>query len=550
MAEIFVSYSRDDRDRIAGLVSGLIDIGWSVFFDADIKPGETFRQRIQEELEQALVVIVVWSKSSVVSPWVCDEADYARTSGRRLLPLRIEPVQPPLGLRQFHALDFASDEMHKNSAVFRRLVSQLMETLRDPRDAFASEDPRNREVLRQQHTSFRDALLNWEQRDTVGGGAERKADELARYQRPARRYVVDAEGRGDFRDIQSAVELAVDGDVVVVRPGIYRGSIVVDKDIEMIGDGVRGEVVLESEQQYVMCLRASRCRVSGLSLRRNGPVANGTWTLLVESGESQVDNCEISGVASACLAIVGPKACPKIVGNMVHDGTEVGVLVMNTSGVLLVDNEIANNGRQGAFANIEVRTASPQVVRNVIHSGGGPGILISEKSAGAYVNNEIMTNMKSGLEVVDSNPSVTGNHIHHGYHAGVFISRLGGGVYDGNRIHGHPKPCVSIQGGAGGIVFTKNDISDSDAAGVYVQSCVAVDFESNVISDSRLFGFWILEGEVRFVGNRLMRNLGPAISVGGRVRGLFEDNDLAGSASRWDIDADCRDSVKMVGNRG
>lgn len=59
MADIFVSYSRDDRTRIEPLVCALEAEGWSVWWDPEITPGDDFEALIARELQEAKSVIVV-----------------------------------------------------------------------------------------------------------------------------------------------------------------------------------------------------------------------------------------------------------------------------------------------------------------------------------------------------------------------------------------------------------------------------------------------------------------------------------------------------------
>jgi pectin methylesterase-like acyl-CoA thioesterase len=42
---------------------------------------------------------------------------------------------------------------------------------------------------------------------------------------PSRTWYVDAAGGGDYRDIQSAIDAASDGDLILVAPGEYAGFV-------------------------------------------------------------------------------------------------------------------------------------------------------------------------------------------------------------------------------------------------------------------------------------------------------------------------------------
>ena len=44
MSDVFISYANQDRDRIGPLVRALEARGWTVFWDLNLMPGETWRK--------------------------------------------------------------------------------------------------------------------------------------------------------------------------------------------------------------------------------------------------------------------------------------------------------------------------------------------------------------------------------------------------------------------------------------------------------------------------------------------------------------------------
>ena len=107
MAKVFLSYAREDAAAAKQLAAGIGDAGHEVWWDRHIQGGSRFSTEIDRELKTAQAVVVLWSKASVDSAWVQDEAAEGRDSGR-LVPVALGGSRPPLGFRQFHAVDFGS----------------------------------------------------------------------------------------------------------------------------------------------------------------------------------------------------------------------------------------------------------------------------------------------------------------------------------------------------------------------------------------------------------------------------------------------------------
>lgn len=128
MADIFISYGREDRDHADRLATVLERQGWSVWWDRKVLGGDTFGQTIERAMDEARCIIVLWSASSVESGWVKDEA--AEGARRNVLvPVLIGDVEIPLGFRQIHAvvLDASGDV---DSPAYIDLVASVEQVLR------------------------------------------------------------------------------------------------------------------------------------------------------------------------------------------------------------------------------------------------------------------------------------------------------------------------------------------------------------------------------------------------------------------------------------
>jgi hypothetical protein len=128
LADIFLSYASQDRHRARELAVDLEKLGWVVWWDRELQAGKTFAGVIESEIKQARCVLVLWSKASVGSRWVRDEA----TEGLErsvLVPVLIDPVEPPMGFRSIQAADLIEYQGDQAAPGFRKLVADLSAAL-------------------------------------------------------------------------------------------------------------------------------------------------------------------------------------------------------------------------------------------------------------------------------------------------------------------------------------------------------------------------------------------------------------------------------------
>ncbi len=124
MADIFVSYSPEDRARVEPMVLTLERAGYSVFWDAGVGPVETTTQRVLNELRGSACILVVWTHNSVLDRSTASEALHGLDMGK-LVAARYDqaPAQAPFNTMGTIDLDhWAGDP---NDPAWRRLVDQV-----------------------------------------------------------------------------------------------------------------------------------------------------------------------------------------------------------------------------------------------------------------------------------------------------------------------------------------------------------------------------------------------------------------------------------------
>ena len=144
MASVFLSYARQDSARVRPLVAALEGKGQTVWWDERIPGGDQFADAIEQALNSADVIVVLWSATSSRSAWVRDEASTGRDRGR-LVPVTLDGSQPPLGFRQFQTIDLSSWDGDPESSllaqVFDAIAARTGEARPEPAPRIAVRKP-------------------------------------------------------------------------------------------------------------------------------------------------------------------------------------------------------------------------------------------------------------------------------------------------------------------------------------------------------------------------------------------------------------------------
>lgn len=103
---VFVSYAEEDRPAAERIARALAECGWDVWWDRRIGPGQQYDTSIAAALRSAGAVVVLWSRHSVASEWVREEALHGKQRGV-LVPVSLDRSDPPLGFGLRQAVDLS-----------------------------------------------------------------------------------------------------------------------------------------------------------------------------------------------------------------------------------------------------------------------------------------------------------------------------------------------------------------------------------------------------------------------------------------------------------
>ena len=308
--------------------------------------------------------------------------------------------------------------------------------------------------------------------------------------------VVDQMHRGDHLTITEAIEAADPGDRILVRPGLYRGGMVIEKPLEIIGDGEPGEIVVEAKGKDTLLFKTTMGRVANLTLRLMGGVK--WYSVNITQGRLELEDCNVTGYGLGCIAI-HDGADPRLLHNHIHDGY-LGVDVYENGQGTIEENDIFGNVLSGVTIK---EGGNPTLRRNRIHDCEAGGIFVYD-GQGLLEDNDIFGNAHSGVTIrKGSHPTLRRNRIHNNKQSGVSVWEDGQGTIEENDIFGNVLSGVTIKEG-GNPTLRRNRINEN--------------------------GDWAV-----------------LVAAGG---GTIEDNDLRDNAKgAWNISSDSEPNLRRARNK-
>jgi parallel beta-helix repeat protein len=558
----FMSYARFDdqhddgqltafRERLGAEVRVQTGQEFLIFQDrADIAWGQNWQQRIGQALDTVTLLLVIITPGFFHSPHCRAETeqflDRERQLGRDDLILPVyyvstpeiddpgrrdaDPLAATLAARQY--ADWRELRFEPvASPVVRRAIAHLATRMRDTfwRPPAGTPVPARTDPADPAGPPISQA--------TTARGA-------AKTEPPT--HVVDPFHRGDFTTISEAIKTARPGDRILVRPGLYSESLVIDKPLEILGDGPAADIQVHARNAHVVVFRANISRIANLTLRQAG--GEDTWYGVdIGQGRLELEGCDITSSGGACVAIHGG-ADPRLRRNTIHDGKSAGVLVWDQGLGILEDNDITANAKTG----VEIQTGgNPTLRRNTIHDGKSAGVVVRDQGLGIFEDNDITANARAGVGIsTGGNPTLRRNTIHDGKDAGVIVRDQGLGILEDNDITANAKAGVETRTG-GNPTLRRNTIHHGKSVGVYVYDQGLGILEDNDITANARAGV-----ETRTGGNPTLRRntirdgKDAGVLVWDQGLGIFEDNDLTGNeGGAWDIAADSLGGVTRARNR-
>jgi hypothetical protein len=336
--------------------------------------------------------------------------------------------------------------------------------------------------------------------------------------------VASAQGGGDYRSITEALANVTPGGRVLVRPGVYAETILLDKRVNVVGDGPRGEIVVSGGAG---CLKSSAegARVAGLTLRGAAGVA--AFTVDVLRGELVLEDCDVSSDTLSCVAVHGPEAAPFIKRCRIHDGADSGLYFFDGAAGTIEDCEVYGNANVGVAITGGAR---PSIRRSKVYGGANAGVVVWEGGEVVLEECEVYGNRLANLGVSDgARLTARACHVHEGENSGVFVHREGEAVLEGCELYGHREAEAAVTT-RGRLSLSGCRVHGGNDSGVLIREGGRALLRGCDVSDNAASGASVGAGSALAVAeSSIYDNARYAVEAAAGANVRAEDSDLRGN---------------------
>ena len=145
-AHVFISYARSSEAQAGRVGEALRSAGYSVWRDDELPAHRSYAEVIEERLNSAKAVVVLWSAEAAKSQWVRAEADTARGAGT-LVQATADGTMPPIPFNQIQCADLKDWNGDANAPGWRKLEESVAALVAGTGEENAAPSPTGRRPL-------------------------------------------------------------------------------------------------------------------------------------------------------------------------------------------------------------------------------------------------------------------------------------------------------------------------------------------------------------------------------------------------------------------
>jgi parallel beta-helix repeat protein len=327
--------------------------------------------------------------------------------------------------------------------------------------------------------------------------------------------VVAQGGGGTVTTIAEGLELAGYGDTILVRPGTYVESVIIDEDIRLVGDGHPDEIVIMAPVDGPV----TSVTIFGLRPR---------YAILLDDTRAIVSGVSFRGASSSVVVVGGTPRLADLTFDRVGDaygrameGTREAIAIVGGAATVLDSVLIGGGG-------ISVSDRSDALIEgNVLREGahiwgqfGDRAIVRSNQISGMLVR-AVATHASGAVTIEDNTISGAGAE---GIVVGLGDRTGGEAVVRDNLIRG---TTTAIHARAGSLATIEDNVLVDNEVGIFMAGGASGTVSANDLVDNEI-GIAVSRSDVRVGGNAIRGGVtGMVVTEGGTP--TFERNVVEGA---------------------
>ena len=418
------------------------------------------------------------------------------------------------GLTPFLFQPLHLDAHEPANVALEKLIMRMLAMKEDQRPANIDEVEQQLQTIQQmlQAASIKDLvypIYQWQSSQPVTLN-QNVADQHSVQARPS--VVVSQLGNGDYTSLSEAIKQVDAHTFILVQEGRYQENIVIDKAIEIIGNGPKGQIILESDDTHCIVIQTSQVTLRGLTIRCQATSPDKAYQALrIVEGQALIEDCDISSSSAACIAIQNATSYPTLRYCTIHDGATHGVTISHGARATLEYCDIMNQ----QLAGISITMGGNPIIRHSnIHDCQQNGLSICDHAQGTFEDCAIYQNAIGVTTMTQSNPLLLRCQIHDNQKYGIEILQEGQGSYQDCTIATNQTANViisaastpyfylcKIHGGTYGVSVRDNgqgrleycDIFAHQQANVIIATGGDPVFQQDIISQSTQYGLQAID---------------------------------------------------------
>jgi nitrous oxidase accessory protein NosD len=255
------------------------------------------------------------------------------------------------------------------------------------------------------------------------------------------------DGSGQKPGLRDAVRDAPPDACLVLKPGLYRESLVIKKPLQIRGEAGAHETTLESQTACALQVDGGCVFVAGLLIRGLGGREKKVQPAIdVKSGHMVIEDCDVSSDCSTVIEVKGPQSEAYLRRCHLHDGKAGGILFQDDAAGYLEGCHLYQN----KLSQIVIgKGSSPVVMGCKISHALMAGIYVSDGGEGLIEDCDIWGNAVGGVQARrGGNPHLRYCRISANERCGVLVTEQGEGFFEHCQIFDNSVVGVAISSGS------------------------------------------------------------------------------------------------------